>query len=95
MASVIAPHQAIVATRDHVACDLDDETVILSLKTGEYFGLNAVGAAIWKMIQVKRSLAHIRDALMKQYAGVTPEQCEADVLALVAELEKAGLVEVQ
>ncbi len=92
---MIALSQSIVASRDHVATDLDDETVILSLKTGEYYGLNPVGAAIWKMIQVKRSLSHVRDALLKQYQGVTPEQCEADVVALVGELEELGLVEVQ
>ena len=41
---MIAPHQSVMASPDHVACDLDEETVILSLKTGEYYGLNAVAA---------------------------------------------------
>jgi hypothetical protein len=95
VASLIALSQSVVASRDHVACDLDDETVILSLTTGEYYGLNPVAAAIWKMIQVKRSVAHIRDALLQHYTGVTPEQCEAEVLGLVGELEELGLVELQ
>jgi len=41
---------SVVVRADHVACDLEDETVILSLESGEYFGLNAVAATIWRMI---------------------------------------------
>lgn len=91
---MIALNQTVLASPDHVACDLDHETVILSLKNGEYYGLNVVAAAVWKMIQVRRSLAHIRDALLQQFSGVTTEQCEEDLMRLVAELEGMGLVEI-
>ena len=84
----------VMASPDHVACDLDHETVILSLKNGEYYGLNAVAAAIWKMLHGRRTIAQICDALLQQFSGVTPEQCEADVVRMVDELAQLGLVEV-
>ena len=95
MALVIELNQSVMALPDHVACDLDEETVILSLKTGEYYGLNPVAAAVWRMIQVRRSVAAIRDSLLKQFGGVTPEQCEEEVIRLLGEFEEMGLVEVK
>ena len=94
MALVTALNRTVMASSDHVACDLDDETVLLSLKTGEYYGLNPVAAAIWKMVQARRSVAAVRDALLQQFAGVTPEQCEGELVKLLGELEGMGLVEV-
>ena len=94
MAPMTALNRTVMASSDHVACDLDDETVILSLKTGEYYGLNPVAAAIWKMVQARRSVAAVRDALLQQFAGVTPEQCEGELVKLLGELEGLGLVEV-
>jgi hypothetical protein len=95
MALMIALHQTVVASPDQVACDLDDETVILSLKTGQYYGLNPVAAAVWRMIQVKRTVSAIRDGLLKEFAGVTVDQCEEHLLKLLADLEELGLVEIK
>lgn len=94
MALMIALNQTVMASADHVACDLDEETVILSLKSGEYFGLNPVAAAIWKMIQVRRSVSAVKEALLAQFKDVAPEQCEQELLELLGELETVGLVEV-
>lgn len=90
---MIALSQSVMASPDHVACDLDNETVILSLKSGEYFGLNPVAAAVWRMIQVKRSVAAVRDSLLQQFNGVTVEQCEAELINLLNQLEELQLVE--
>lgn len=93
MAQLIAPSQSVVASAEHVACALDDETVILSLKTGQYYGLNAVAAAVWGMIRTPRSVAAIRDGLLKEFSGVTSEQCEEELGRLLTELESQGLIE--
>ena len=53
---------------------------------------DAVGLA-WSLIQEPRSVASLRDALVEEY-DVDPTRCEADVLALLAELEETGLVAV-
>jgi len=73
---------------------LAGEAAILNLKNGVYYGLDAVGARIWTLIQDARSVGQVRDALLEEY-DVEPERCEADLLALLARLEAEGLIEVK
>ena len=82
-----------VVTKDQVSADLSGEAAILNLKSGIYFGLNTVGASIWKLIQEPRSVNEINDALVQEYA-VDPNQCEKDLLALLEELLSKELIEV-
>ncbi len=50
-------------SRDQISCDLAGEAPILNLKSGVYFGLDAVGARIWSLLQKPVMLAEICDAL--------------------------------
>jgi hypothetical protein len=83
----------VVASPDQVSCDLSGEAAILNLKTNVYFGLNEVGARVWNLIREPRTVAEIRDALVEEYE-VEPERCQADLVALLEELEARGLVEI-
>jgi hypothetical protein len=84
----------VAAIEEQVSCDLDGESVILDLKNGVYYGLDAVGARIWDLIQEPRAVHEVRDALVQQY-DVEPERCERDVLVLLEELAAEGLIEVR
>jgi hypothetical protein len=85
----------IAASPRQVSCDVADETVLLSLDNGEYFGLNEVGASIWRLIQEPRSVGEVRDALLSMYDGIAADDCLAHVLAFVQELHGLGLVELR
>jgi len=69
------------------------EAAILNLKSGVYFGLNTVGANIWKLIQEPRTIKEIRDVLVDEY-DVEPKCCEKDILELLQELSTHGLIEI-
>lgn len=84
----------ISVTKDAVHCDVEDEVVILGLKDGVYYGLNPVGAFIWNLIQKPKTVAEIRDAVLKEY-DVEKEVCENDLMELLTELSDKGLVEVK
>jgi hypothetical protein len=90
---IISENSTVVVTKDQVSCDLSGEAAILNLKSGVYFGLNTVGASIWKLIQEPRTVKEIRDALVEQY-DVEPKQCERDALELLQELSTHGLIEI-
>jgi hypothetical protein len=90
----VALTDLVAASPDNVACDLDAETVILSLKNGEYFGLNEVAAAVWKLIQTPKRVVEVRDALLEEFVGVTLEQCETEIVGLLTQMKELGLVEV-
>lgn len=83
----------LVASRDHVSCEVEDEMVILSLHTGEYYGLNPVALRVWSLLEQPRSVAEVRDVLLAEYAGVTPEECTEQLLGLLADMVELRLVE--
>ena len=93
MGEKITVNSIVVVTKDQVSADLSGEAAILNLKSGVYFGLNMVGASIWKLIQEPRSVNEINDALVQEY-DVDPDQCEKDLLALLEELLSKELIEV-
>ncbi len=93
MEEKITVNSIVVVTKDQVSADLSGEAAILNLKSGMYFGLNTVGASIWKLIQEPRSVNEINDALVQEY-DVDPDQCEKDLLALLEELLSKELIEV-
>ena len=90
----ISDRSTVVVAKDQVSCDLSGEAAILNLKTSVYFGLNTVGASIWKLIQEPKTVSEIRDAILKEY-DVEPDRYEADLLALLKELFDKELIEVK
>jgi hypothetical protein len=90
----ILPSTIVVAAKNQVACELGDEAAILNLTTGVYYGLDPVGARIWKMLGGPTTVADIRDALLRTY-DVEAEQCERDLAAILEKLAAEGLVELR
>jgi hypothetical protein len=74
-----------------VARQVGDETVILHLGSGTYFGLDAVGARIWELIGKGKSLNEICDAVLDEY-DVSREDLERDMDMLIKDLLEKDLV---
>ena len=72
---------------------MGEEIVVLDLKSGCYYGLDALGARVWSLIEQPASLSTIRDAIMAEYE-VDAERCEHDIQAFLDKMQAAGLVEV-
>jgi len=68
-----------------MARQIGEETVILDLVNGGYFGLDAVGARIWELLAEGRTLGETCDAIVAEYE-VRREDAERDLRALVADL---------
>ncbi len=82
-----------VVPPDVLARDVGGETVILALESGMYFGLDPIGAEIWRLIGQGRSLATIGDALAQDY-DVARATLDGDIRALAAELVDRKLLHV-
>ena len=77
---------------DHVvARRVGEETVILDLQSGTYFGLDPVGARAWELIAEGRSLGAVRAAMLEEY-DVDAPRLERDIRKLVEDLRAHGLV---
>jgi len=90
----VTPESTVIASSEQVACDVGDETVVLNLKDGIYYGLNSVAASVWRSIQQERKVAEIRDMLVQEYE-VDPEACMDDLFALISQLMEWRLVEMK
>jgi hypothetical protein len=71
--------------------EVGDETVLLDLASENYFGLNPVCARIWQLIGDGATLQSVFDALVTEF-DAEPERIRGDLLALVEELGRAGLI---
>ena len=90
----LSTSSTVVATRDQVSSDLGGEATILHFKAGTYYGLDAVGARIWGLIQEPRTVGEVRDVLLSEYE-VERDRCESDLVALLQGLADEGLIEVR
>jgi hypothetical protein len=75
-----------------ISRELDGETVLLNLKTGIYFGLDAVGSDMWRAIKVAGALSEAVDTLRAQY-DVDAEALRDDLLGLANDMLAKGLLE--
>ena len=82
---------------DVLARNVGDETVILDLGSGTYFGLDPVGARIWSLLDngsgEGRSLNDVRDAMLAEF-DVSREVLERDLVRLAESLRAQKLIEV-
>ncbi len=69
-----------------------DEIVILDVNSGQYFGLNEVGAFIWDQLESDTARETLITAVTDAY-DVGTDQAAADIDALVADLDTRGLIE--
>jgi Coenzyme PQQ synthesis protein D (PqqD) len=83
----------VCVTKDQISSQLSGDVVILNLRAGVYHGLEGTGAWIWSHLQQPTTVADLRDAMLAEY-DVTPDRCQRDLLALLDELARTGLIEV-
>ncbi len=76
-----------------VSCQINEEVAILDLERSLYFGLEGVGVEIWEALEQPRSVAELCDRIVESF-DVNRNECEKDVLELLASLQKEGLIEI-
>lgn len=85
-------HSLVVAVPEQVSTTIEGESIILNLKSGMYYGLKGVSARIWELVAHPTTPAAICDSIMAEY-DVDQERCQKDVLAILQDFQKAGLIE--
>jgi hypothetical protein len=77
-----------------VSCELDGETAVLNIQSGNYYGLDKVGTSVWRLMGEPHTVAEIIREITAEY-DVEPARCEADLLSLITQLAAHGLVEIR
>jgi hypothetical protein len=76
-----------------VTRQVGDETVLLNLESGTYFGLDPVGSRFLELLQAEGALVAAMDRMLEEFE-VNEAQLEADLLQLADEMLASGLLEV-
>ncbi|MDX2101865.1 MAG: PqqD family protein [Alphaproteobacteria bacterium] len=84
--TVLRQSEAVFAT------EVDGETVLMSVSANRYFGLDAIGSAIWAELAQPITVDALCAAMVAAYEG-DPAQIHQDVRALLTQLVAHGLVE--
>lgn len=92
--ATLSLHSTVTRHDEVVAAPLGDDLMMMSLSRGAYYSLNPVGAAVWQHIERPITVAALCAALLHEFE-VSPAQCEAEVLTLLSEMEREGLVRVK
>ena len=77
-----------------MARQVGEQTVILDLASGVYFGLDAVGTRIWSLLEEGRSLEEVCAAMGDAY-DAPRDEIEHDLLELVGNLADKKLVDLR
>lgn len=76
-----------------VSCDLIGAAALLNMQSNIYYTLNEVGSRIWDLIQKPMPVSAICSEVSARY-DVDSKRCRDDVVALLRELNDAGLIEI-
>jgi len=83
----------IASSPEVTSVELDGERVLLHIASGEYFGLNALGARIFELAEEQPTLEDIIAAIHADHRDSTSrEQIQADVQAFLAEMREYDLL---
>jgi hypothetical protein len=74
-----------------IANAVANETVILHLGNGTYFGLDPIGAKLWDAIEQGSTPGSVCDAVLAEY-DVDQATLESDLRALIEELAANDLI---
>ena len=76
---------------DLVSAKIDDEIVLMSVKSGKYFGLNRSASRIWEHLEKPLEQGELYSVLMREYK-VDFETCRSDTDIFLKQLHEKSIV---
>lgn len=74
--------------------ELPDGAVLFAPETEVYYGMNVVAASVWELLpQAADSMEKLCSLIQDRFPDAELEQIRTDVVALLDDLERAGLVD--
>jgi hypothetical protein len=90
---MISLSSKITIAQEQLSSDLGGEIVILNAKSGQYYGLNPMGATIWGLLEQPKTVKELQELILEQYE-VDALTCEQDLRELLHQMQEKGLIEV-
>lgn len=87
------PQSCVSRRGDVLTSSIGEETVMLDVEKGFYFGLDPVATRIWELLESPVRVADLCTQLVDEFE-VTPEACSADVATFLESLRENGLIDI-
>jgi hypothetical protein len=88
------PEDKLSRVQEIPSTDLDQETILMNIDAGAYYGLKGPARSIWEKLESPLTFSALVDLLVKEYQ-IEPEACAADLNGFLAEMEREGLLHVE
>lgn len=92
--SPLRPESRLTRATEPLSTELGNETVLMSIESGSYYGLEDTAQRIWILLATPRTLSDLSIHLAKEYE-VSPEQCAEDILPFIEDMITEGLLKVE
>lgn len=76
---------------DLLFSQIDDETVMFSIETSEYYGLNSIASRIWELLETPQSLSRLVEMLTEEFE-IDTATCGREVAVFLEQLLKKKLI---
>jgi len=87
----ISAFQVFQRNPEIIASEIDNETVMMDKDFETYFGLQAIGTEVWKLLEQPISIQQIAEQFIQHY-DVSLERCIADLTPLMADFLENEMV---
>ena len=89
----LQPNMRVSRLDDVLETDIDNETVMMDIDQGRYFGLNRSATRIWEVLAEPVVIEDLVELLAAEF-DVSREQCERDVMTFLEGLRARGLLSI-
>ncbi|MBP2312720.1 PqqD family peptide modification chaperone [Azospirillum soli] len=91
---MIAIESRVVAAPNLLLTEIDGETVMMEVESGQYFNLDAVGSHIWRELAAPVEVAVLCRRLEDEYEA-SPERIRDDVLRFLNQMLDKRLIRIE
>lgn len=89
--TMISLQQKVTLSKEVLSQEVDEESVLLDMKSESYFGLDEVGTRIWQLLKNGSDLQNVFEILLAEYE-VGEDELKKDLQEHIAQLVDAGLI---
>lgn len=89
----LGPHSRVSTSPEALSVDVNGEFVLMSLKDGQYAGLDGIGSIIWARLAHPVTVGELCTELATRYRAA-PGRIEQDVLDFLGQLQARDMIRV-
>jgi hypothetical protein len=78
---------------DLLSVDMDGETVMMDINSGNYFGINPVGSHIWDLLEETCTVQTILDGVQESFEINAEDNVQEDIINFLTGLLEQKLIQ--